>query len=176
MFRSLMQRRSEKKNALLIYQGLVQQARTQEFYTKLGVEDTLEGRFDMILLHVWLVDHALEKAGPEFVRLRRYIQETLVSDMDRSFRELGVGDMSVGKEMKKVGAALLGRKAAYQNALEQDTDNSLMVEAVAKNIFRDKAGSGAAVVADYITRTLAESGDAKATDPATVSLRFANLI
>lgn len=174
MFKAFKNRKAEKEQAHLLYQRLVEQARSPEFYTQLGVEDSLEGRFDMILLHVWLVDGCLEAAGDKFVRLRRYIQETLVVDMDRSFRELGVGDMSVGKEMKKVGAALVGRKQAYTEAM--DDGIAALQKTLLKNVYRDAGTGKVADLADYVLRAKEKLGELTLQDPVSVDLVFTPVI
>lgn len=170
MFKAFKKRKAEKEQALLLYQRLVEQARNADFYTELDVEDSLEGRFDMILLHVWLVDSCLETAGERFVRLRRYIQETLIIDLDRSFRELGVGDMSVGKEMKKVGAALLGRKQAYANAISKGKKELRLT--LVKNVYRGKDIDSSEALADYVLRARKSLGESSPTNPVSVKLDF----
>ena len=166
---------AEKKNAYRMYQSLVAQARSASFYTKMDVPDTIEGRFDMILLHLFLVDERLEDAGDSYVRLRRFVQEAMVSDMDRSFRELGVGDMSVGKEMKKVGAALLGRKAAYKAALAEEAADSALKEAVKKNVYRDAEAKGLEKMVDYIISCRSHLAAQTPAKPNACELRFAEI-
>jgi len=153
MFARLLSAGAEKKNAYAVYNALVTQARSVSFYTDYGVPDTIEGRFDMILLHLFLVDVRLEKEGQPYVRIRRFIQEAMVSDMDRSFRELGIGDMSVGKEMKKVGGAWLGRRAAYVAASSSNAEPNAISETVQKNIYRGEADDGIAKLVKYIGKT-----------------------
>jgi len=164
---------AEKKNAYRIYQALVTQARSSRFYADWGVPDTVEGRFDMILLHLFLVDSRLEKDGVAFVRLRRFIQEVLVSDMDRSFRELGVGDMSVGKEMKKVGAALMGRKAAYSAAFTAEQSSKAVAQAVQKNIYRGEEHTALGDFVSYIERTRQALDALQLSDPRHCVFEFA---
>ncbi len=169
MFARFFQAKAEKKNAFLIYRALVTQARSETFYTKLGVKDDIKGRFDMILLHLFLVDHRLEQEGQDYVRLRRYIQETMVTDMDRSFRELGVGDMSVGKEMKKVGAAWLGRRAAYAQACEEGES---FLKAIKTNIYQNEDHDGISGLNDYVERAQSLLQASTLTAPNTVALSF----
>lgn len=137
VFASLLTKRRDRNRAYELYSQLVRQARNPVFYTQHKVADTIEGRFDLILLHLFLVDKYLSTMGKEFVQLRRYIQEAMVSDMDRSFREMGVGDMSVGKEMKKVGAAWLGRKKAYEAGFAEDAGTDSLEQALERNLFAD---------------------------------------
>lgn len=156
MFANLFSARAERKNAHAIYYNLVSQARRPVFYTDMGVADTVEGRFDLILLHLFMVEKRLEAEGPGYIRLRRYIQETMISDMDRSFREFGVGDMSVGKEMKKVGAAWLGRRSAYDQATREGAGHADLLKTIEKNIYRGAEASGAAELVNYTNKTIAD--------------------
>ncbi len=149
MFKFFRTRKAEKQVAYTLYKKLVEQARHPSFYTEFSVEDTIEGRFDMILLHLFLVDDRLEKAGDTCIKLRRTIHEAMVTDLDRSFREIGVGDMSVGKEMKKVGNAWLGRHTAYAKAFAEEADSAELIEALTNNVFGGNSGQSAAELASY---------------------------
>ncbi|MEX0298231.1 MAG: ubiquinol-cytochrome C chaperone family protein [Kordiimonas sp.] len=135
MFKFFRARRAEKQIAYSLYTKLVEQARHPAFYSEYDVEDSIEGRFDMILLHLFLVDDRLEQAGEQYTGLRRNMHEAMVTDLDRSFREIGVGDMSVGKEMKKVGNAWLGRHTAYAAAFTAVEAGDALTEALAKNVY-----------------------------------------
>lgn len=165
MFATIFSAKAERKNAHAIYYSLVTRARQPAFYTDMGVADTIEGRFDLILLHLFMVDKRLEAEGQAYVRLRRYVQETMISDMDRSFRELGVGDMSVGKEMKKVGAAWLGRRSVYEMATKEDAEPSVLLAAIEKNIFRGENSTGAAALVGYVRSTIAELASISLDEP-----------
>jgi len=117
LFARLNSRRNVNTDSAYLYNYLVTHARSTRFYLPpFNVEDSVEGRFELILVHVFIVDLWLSSSESHSV-LRRTLQETLVRDMDRSLREMGIGDMSVGKQMKKVGAAMLGRLQSYQTAL-----------------------------------------------------------
>ncbi len=155
MFKRFFAKKAAKVAAYRLYSELVTQARSAAFYDDFAVEDTIDGRFDMILLHLFLVDNRLEEEGDTYIEFRRFVQEAMVSDMDRSFRELGVGDMSVGKEMKKVGSAWLGRKAAYKAALENETDESQLNEVVKNNIYRDNEEKNVTPMVQYIRKSAA---------------------
>ena len=142
MFGKLLARRKVKQQAsrdsLDLYNQLVIQARSPHFYLPpFGVEDTVEGRFELILIHLFIVDHWLS-AEDQNILLRRTLRETLVTDMDRSLREMGIGDMSVGKQMKQVGSALLGRLQSYKTACElghEDAETkSKLAEVLTRNI------------------------------------------
>jgi cytochrome b pre-mRNA-processing protein 3 len=86
------------------------------FYRDLGVPDTVDGRFDMVLLHLWMVLRRLRLAegGAD---LSQALFDHFCGDMDDNLREMGVGDLAVPKRMQKFGEAFYGRAAAYDLAL-----------------------------------------------------------
>ena len=94
--------------------------------------DTLDGRFEIILLHVFLKLRSLKAEGGQEA-LSRLLQECLFDDMDRNLREMGVGDMGVGKRVKNMSKAAFGRLEAYTKAF--DTDDTLR-EALVRNVYR----------------------------------------
>ncbi len=119
-----------------LYCALVDQARNPVFYEEYDVADTLEGRLDMILLHMFLVINYLRSSEIDNQRLIQILQEVMIRDIDRSLREIGVGDMNVGKQMKGVGASLLGRLKAYHDALHANDHHQALYDVVVKNIYR----------------------------------------
>ena len=137
----------------------VEQARQPRFYTEMGVPDTVDGRFDMIALHVFLV---LRRLKPENARSKATAQalfDTMFDDMDRGLRELGAGDLGVGRRVKVMAKAFYGRIAAYDQGLLSDDEN--LDEAVLRNIFRGEQGSRdrARLVASYIREQAASLKD-----------------
>ncbi len=113
-----------------VYDAIVASARQPRFYADLGVPDTLDGRFDMIVLHLFLV---LDRMKGEDEKFRQNLTDYFFMDMDRSLREIGVGDLSVGKKVRKMAEALYGRINAYQNASEQG--EAQWVEALERNVY-----------------------------------------
>ena len=140
-----------KKDVYQLYSKIVEQARTPAFYLEYGVADTVDGRFDMILLHLFLVLQRLEDEdeGESQAKLQRQLQEAFVTDMDRSLREMGVGDMSVGKQVKKMSVAWFGRAGAYREALTA-LDNNALEEALSRNVYRDDSNGDATRLALYM--------------------------
>lgn len=111
------------------YIALVAAARNPFFYTDLKVPDTLDGRFDLIVLHLFLLQHRLRTESPDFAQ---FLSEAFFRDMDRSLRELGVADTGVSKRIQKMGKAYHGRLQAYAAALgEQEA----MRAALARNLY-----------------------------------------
>lgn len=138
MIKGWLESRKHTRTAHDLYCALVDQARSPAFYERYAVADTLEGRLDMILLHMFFTVHYLQNADKDTQRLIQILQEVMIRDIDRSLREIGVGDMNVGKQMKGVGASLLGRLKAYRDAFESEEQETTLYEAVVKNIYRSE--------------------------------------
>lgn len=111
-----------------LYRACVSQARQPVFYEKYGVPDTIDGRFDLLLLHVWIVMRKLNS-----MPVKQKLFDLMFSDMDRSLREMGVGDMSIRKKMKPMIQAFYGRVQAYERALT--TDNMALESALRRNLY-----------------------------------------
>jgi len=122
------QRARERDQALSLYVASVEQARRPGFYTDCGIADTLDGRFDLIVLHVYLVVRTLRPAGEQGKRLADLIFKIMMDDMDMNLREMGVGDLSVGKRVKAMARAFYGRAAAYDAALDGEVAPGAAVE------------------------------------------------
>jgi len=152
--RRLFGRPPELPAAHAAYTALVAQARSPAFFARHGVPDTLDGRFEMIALHVFLVLHRL-RAEPEAQRFGQALYDVMFADMDRSLREMGTGDLSVGKQVKHMATALAGRIAAYQAGLAGQAD---LAEALRRNLYGTVAAPAQAdieVMADYLRRQAA---------------------
>ncbi len=124
---------SVERPAQALYLAVVEQARRSEFYRDSGVPDTIDGRFDMILLHAFLLLRRLRGTGKRGDRLAQALFDAMFADMDRNLREMGVGDLSVGKRVKKMVAAFYGRIAAYDSGL--DTDEAALGAALGRNLY-----------------------------------------
>ena len=114
-----------------IYGMIVAQAREPLFYAGRGVPDTVNGRFDMVVLHLWMVLRRLQPA-PGGAAHCQALFDHFCADMDGNLREMGVGDLTVPKRMHKFGEAFYGRSAAYDAALE--TGGEALAQALCKNI------------------------------------------
>lgn len=119
-----------------LYNAIVTRGREPHWYVEGGVADTLDGRFDMIAAILSLVLIRLE--GDEDSRLASArLTELFVSDMDGQLRQIGIGDVMVGKHIGKMMAALGGRLTAYRAAL--GGDDAALGEALARNLYRGDA-------------------------------------
>ncbi len=133
-----------------LYLAVVEQARRPEFYTDFGVPDSIDGRFDMILLHAFLLLRRLRGCGKRGDRLAQALFDAMFADMDRNLREMGVGDLSVGKRVKKMVAAFYGRIAAYDSGLE--TGETALRAALSRNLYGTAmpAPDQLAAMAEYV--------------------------
>jgi cytochrome b pre-mRNA-processing protein 3 len=135
-----------------IYGMIVAQAREPSFYQAMGVPDTVNGRFDMVLLHLWMVLRRLRTAegGAE---LSQALFDHFCADLDDNLREMGVGDLTVPKRMQKFGEAFYGRAAAYDRALEAGTEP--LAQALCKNILDGGDIGRARLLAAYANAAIA---------------------
>src|SRR5262245_45977785 len=99
-----------------LYGTIVAQARARAPYQRFGVPDRVNGRLGMVLLHVVLLVLRLD-AGPDGAPWGQAVFDLFCQDMDDNLREMGVGDLAVPKEMRRIGEAFYGRQAAYVAAL-----------------------------------------------------------
>lgn len=134
-----------------IYGVIVAQARAPAFYQDFGVPDTVDGRFDMVLLHLWLALARL-KALPGGEPWAQALFDHFCSDMDANLREMGVGDTTVPKRMRAFGEAFYGRAKAYDLALEDGPD--ALAQALARNVLGEPEAARGAALASYVAQAL----------------------
>lgn len=131
-------RSSTAKAADRLYASVVAQARQPVFYRDAEVPDTLDGRFDMITLHMILVLRRMR--GPALASLSQTLLDTFFKNMDGALREMGVGDLTVPKKVRAMAQAFYGRLEAYEKAFAED-GNDMLAVAVERNVFRSEASS-----------------------------------
>lgn len=129
-----------------LYCAAVAAARAPGFYTDIGVRDTLDGRFDLVGLHVFLLIRRLQALPPPGPAIAQAVFDAMFNDMDTNLREMGVGDMSIARKVKQMWEAFHGRAAAYQAALDS-SDPAALPAALARNVWRGGESPQAAVLA-----------------------------
>src|SRR6202051_517072 len=148
MILSAFRRGHHNRNIHGLYGAIVAQARLTTFYTRYGVSDSVDGRFELIVLHLVLVLRRLggeQTAAPRqgsprqrspraAARIGQQLFDVFCRDLDDNLREMGVGDLAVPRKMRKFGEAFYGRQAAYGAALGAADDRELE-KALARNIF-----------------------------------------
>ena len=141
-------RRRRETTVTAVYEAIVAAARHPRLYADYGVPDTVDGRYDMIILHLILVLERL-KLGVEEGALAQRLTDYFFADMDRSLREMGVGDLSVSKKVRRMAEVFYGRTRAYTRALEAKSPE-VLAEALARNVFPDETmPRGAGRLAGY---------------------------
>jgi cytochrome b pre-mRNA-processing protein 3 len=142
-----------------LYGTIVAQARLPCFYREYGVADTVNGRLDLLLLHLALVLDRLAE-DPQTRDAGQALFDKFCADMDHNLREMGVGDLSVPKHMRRVGEAYYGRARAYRAALALEGQKAL-IEALERNIYAgEMAGqTGAARLAAYMREAVRDLRD-----------------
>lgn len=128
-----------------LYAALATQARRPTFYTKLGVPDTVDGRFDLLVLHAWLVMHRLDDE-PESGELKQDLFDTMFDHLDLTVREMGAQDLGVGRRIKRMAEGFQGRASAYREAWLA-RDEARLREALRRNVFGNTTATDDALAA-----------------------------
>ena len=137
-----------------LHQSAVAAASAPDLYSVLGVPDTIDGRFELLTLHTILLVERLSAAGVAAADLRQALFDAYISHLDGAMREMGVGDLAMGKRMRKLGEAFYGRAASYQAALAALPDNVPLETLVARTVLNG-AKSSAGPLANYVARSYA---------------------
>src|SRR4029077_17345854 len=144
-----------REAAARAYGRVVEHARQPGFFIDGGVPDTVDGRFELICLHAFLYLHRLKRERQRAAPLGPRFFDTMFADFDRSLREMGTGDLSVGREVKRMAEAFYGRVAAYEEGLAGD--DSVLQPALARNLYGTAAPAPARLqaMAGYVRREAA---------------------
>ena len=148
------QRKLEERPAERLYQSILQASRQPDLYTEFEVHDHLDSRFDMLCLHISLLMWRLRML-PEDVHkpLNQELFDRFFADMDFTLREMGVGDLGVGKRVRKMSEAFMGRLLAYTQSLERN-DKMELALVLARNIRRSHDSNVAdRRMADYVLQS-----------------------
>jgi len=123
--------RTDRRQTLLpLYQAIVALARDPAWYGEGQVPDSIDGRFDLVALHAWLMLAGLKAKGEG--EAAQGLTDTIFTGFDEAMREQGAGDMGLSRKMKAFADAFYGRLAAYEAA----TDEDMLAQALAKNLWR----------------------------------------
>jgi cytochrome b pre-mRNA-processing protein 3 len=132
MFDLLPQSRARKKKAIALYEALRAQSRLPIFYERYAVPDTVDGRFEMLAVHCYLVMRRLNAAGEK--KLAQKLFDVFFRQIEKNLREMGIGDLGVPKHMKRMMNGFNGRASHYEAAILTDNDTELK-QAIRQNIY-----------------------------------------
>ncbi len=136
-----------------LYASVAAKAREAAFYARLGAPDTLEGRFELYTLHTLLLLERLKGQGPAAAETGQALFDTYLRGLDDAFREMGVGDLSVSKRMKKLGQAFYGRVKSYTDAFEQLPERAPLEALIGRTVLEGSSKPEPQVLADYVLAT-----------------------
>jgi cytochrome b pre-mRNA-processing protein 3 len=138
-----------------LYASAASQARTPALFTTLGAADTVEGRFEVLTLHVALLLRRLKGQGAQGAETAQAVFDAYVRGLDDALRDMGVGDLSVGKKMRRLGEAFFGRVKNYDEALAALPDRAPLEAVLARTVLQG-AAEGAGPYADYALAVMAD--------------------
>jgi cytochrome b pre-mRNA-processing protein 3 len=135
--RWLQQRKKNRWAVDKLHNSIVTHALRPDFYSEGGVRDNFSGRFEMTSLHATLVFRRLRKAGAAGKDLAQDCFDALFDGFDEALRDIGTGDLSVGKKIRKMGEAFYGRAKSYDEALAADAPPDVLERALVRNLGLD---------------------------------------
>ncbi len=133
-----------------LFAAAADQAREPAFFADMGVPDTVEGRFEMTVLQSWLILRRLQGGEPGMSAVAQKLFDVMFASFDDALRELGVGDLVVGKKIRKLAENFYGRAQAYSAAIKEDGD--ALAAALARNVYESEDASVAAPLAEYVLK------------------------
>ena len=165
---SLFKKDPQLEIASSLYRTAMDQSRLPYFYEKLGVPDTLEGRFDLLALHIYLVMNRLKSGagaenahqGEQITALSQKLFDVMFKNLDDNLRQMGVGDLSVARKVRVMAEAFYGRVGVYDGALKKQDDGVSLQETLLRNVYGDPAeteggtGQGAIALGAYVYQVL----------------------
>ena len=143
MFKALFGRNVNRDLAQALYGTVVARARNRHFYVEFQVPDTFDGRFEMLVMHLFLLHNRLKEEAEEHRKISQLVFDAFIDDMDAALREAGVGDQTVPKRINKMTRVFYGRTGAYEEALQSEDVSAALAPIIARNLFPDGDSNGA---------------------------------
>lgn len=153
-------RRARKEIAFRLYTQISEKSRQPIFYTQMGVPDTIDGRFDMLLIELFLLIYRFKKEfktvhEKEAIKINQAVFDLTFIDMDQNLRQIGIGDSGVPRHIKNMAKAFYGRATVYQDGIERQDDKKILINALMRNLYahnkdKDKIALYADKMANYM--------------------------
>lgn len=153
--------RTTLANGQKLYAGVVAQARTPTLYESYGVLDSVEGRFELYTVHVFLLLDRLRGQGNRASETSQALFDTYLGALDDALREMGVGDLSVGKKMRKLGEAFYGRVKSYESAFAALPQRDHLHALLGRTVFAEGGAEHAPQFGEYVLRQRAHLAEQK---------------
>lgn len=134
MFSALRKEKPLRRQAIALYDAAMTASRAPLYYRDLAVPDTMDGRFDLLMVHVFLIMHRLLDEPSRTEALSQALFDICFADIDQALRESGIGDMGISKHMKKMMLAFNGRMHAYEEALKSH-EPDVLEETLIRNLY-----------------------------------------
>lgn len=152
VLKKLFRTRPSEAAGRALYAAAVEQARTPALYATLKAPDTVEGRFELYSLHVLMIIERLRGEGPQAAETSQALFDTYASSLDDALREMGIGDLTVGKKMRRLAEAFYGRAKSYDAA----RDRAALEAFLQRTVYAGDQAAPVAGLADYVETTRAE--------------------
>mgnify|MGYP005737486579 FL=1 len=150
-----------KNNSIVkdVYQSIIDNSRSKIFYINLDVDDSFESRFDLVILHSFIIFQYFIEIGDKKNKLSQSLFDFMFHDFENNLREMGFGDIAVNKRMKKFISAFYGRILSYSNSYAEYKENNSLLNfslAIKKNIYKNKKISDEKInlISDYVVSNI----------------------
>lgn len=150
MFALMKSKNPYERQAHDVYSILLGQTRDKAFYKALGVEDSFEGRYELLCLHAFIVMHVTLAARVD-QHFNQALFDLMFADIDQSLRQMGKGDMGVPKHMRRMMKGFNGRMNAYEEAFEDKAD---FEEALRRNVYGGDEKAPVKKMVDYVRKNV----------------------
>ena len=124
------------------YQNIIKRSRSKFFYLNLEIEDNFESRFDIIILHSFIIFYYFKKIKSHKSEFAQSLFDYMFKDFDNNLREMGFGDIAVNKKMKVFISAFYGRISQYSkgiNELQDEGRNTILYQSIINNLYKGKS-------------------------------------
>ena len=151
MLKALFRDQNSKTDPQSLYGEVVARARSVPFFADFGVPDTFDGRFELMVMHVYLVISRFNQEGNAAKEKSQHLFDLFLDDMSIGLREAGVGDTTVPKRLKKMSRVFYGRAAAWDEAFASNEVDETLAKVFARNLFDlDAANANSMRLASYM--------------------------
>ena len=122
-----------------VYQSIIDNSRSKIFYMDFDIDDSFESRFDLVILHSFIIFQYFIEIGDKKNKLSQSLFDFMFHDFENNLREMGFGDIAVNKKMKVFITAFYGRIAQYSKGIDvykANGDKSLLQQTILNNIYK----------------------------------------